>query len=114
MSAGAIDAGAHAARVSEVRATIGVFKAWELERFDDDDVIRPGAVVTLEVDGDTCQRYLLALVGGGLNIEMGGETVRVITPGSPIGGELVGARVGDDFELELAGTLTGFEIVDLA
>lgn len=48
-----------------------------------------GALVDVEMDGDV-DTYLLLNCGGGTEVEVGGSTVAVITPESPLGKALMG------------------------
>jgi transcription elongation GreA/GreB family factor len=50
---------------------------------------------------------------GGLKLQMSGEEVIVITPDSPLGDGLIGSRLGDVVEVELAGVMKEYEIVDV-
>ncbi|HVY44915.1 MAG TPA: hypothetical protein VHB21_03510, partial [Minicystis sp.] len=43
-----------------------------------------GALVDVDLDGGE-QRYLIAPCSGGLKLDVGGETVVVVTPESPVG-----------------------------
>lgn len=104
-------AGAQAKRVKETRSTIGVLRATPVEPLSDADAIRPGALVELEDENGERQRVLLALAGGGAETELKGETIRIVTPRSPLGAELVGREAGDDFELELPTGWRSYEIV---
>jgi hypothetical protein len=47
----------------------------------------------VELDGDAW--FLVTPDGGGRKVEVGGTTIAVVTPQSPVGVALVGARVGD-------------------
>lgn len=103
-------AGAQTARAADLRKTVGVFRAWTLDSFGPEDVIRPGALVELETEGGPAF-YLLAHVGGGVRVDWEGRAVSVVTPSSPIGSGIVGAEEGDDFQLVLGGQKKAFEIV---
>ena len=98
------------ARAADLRKTVGVFRAWTLDSFGPEDVIRPGALVELETEGGPAF-YLLAHVGGGVRVDWEGRAVSVVTPSSPIGSGIVGAEEGDDFQLVLGGQKKAFEIV---
>ncbi len=55
----------------------------------------------------------MAPAGGGTRLEVGEATVLVVTPASPLGKALVGARSGDEVEVHKGGTIEMMEIVAL-
>jgi transcription elongation GreA/GreB family factor len=65
-----------------------------------------GALVEVEQDGEA-RAFLLAACGGGL--VLGG--VNVVTPKSPLGRALLGARDGDEREVTLAGKARSISIL---
>ncbi len=65
-----------------------------LRQFAEGDAIDPGALVEIEFPGAR-EWFFLASAGGGTEVAYGGTTVTVVTPESPLGSQLVGARVGD-------------------
>jgi transcription elongation GreA/GreB family factor len=48
---------------------------------------------------------------GGLKLNLDGEEILVITPGSPLGADLIGKRVGDVVNLGMNRLKRDFEIV---
>ena len=67
------------------------------------DVVEPGSVVSIRFEGDDdVERYLV----GSIEEERHGE-VSVVSPGSPMGSALLGARKGDIVEYQ---TPTGAEL----
>jgi transcription elongation GreA/GreB family factor len=88
-----------AQRVDELRAAIAEVGDMPLRPFGPDDPIGVGALVSTEDDEGVEARFWIAPHGGGLR--MGG--VQVVTPRSPLGRALIGARAGDACELALAG-----------
>jgi transcription elongation GreA/GreB family factor len=63
------------------------------------EAVRLGALVEALEDGAPV-RFFLAPSGGGTRLP---GDVQVVTPGSPLGRALVGKRVGDELEVQLAG-----------
>lgn len=66
-----------------------------LRQFAEGDAIDPGALVEIEFPGAREWFFLASAGGGGTEVVYGGTTVTVVTPESPLGSQLVGARVGD-------------------
>lgn len=80
----------HALETSQARQQIA---AMELRRFNAADAIQLGALVQLAAGGEKWW-HLLAPGAGGTEIFLDGE-ITVITPGSPVGGKLMGRHKGD-------------------
>ncbi|MDF1562954.1 MAG: GreA/GreB family elongation factor [Deltaproteobacteria bacterium] len=55
-----------------------------------------GALVVVEDEEGETQVYLVGPAAGGLEVEVEGETVKVITPSSPLGRALVGKGAEDE------------------
>jgi hypothetical protein len=70
------------------------FKDLPFEGFSSTQPINLGALVELSFDGERAW-FFLGPAAGGLEIECAGEPVTVITPGSPLGNQILGKRVGD-------------------
>lgn len=59
------------------------------------------ALVELEdLDSEARSHYFLSTIGGGLKLDVGGESVRILTPASPLGHALVGRRADDEVSFE--------------
>jgi transcription elongation GreA/GreB family factor len=97
-----------ALRVVDQRRAVADVLAMSVRDFGPDDVIAVGALVTVDEDGQE-QTLFVAPHGGGT--ELAGKTVRVVTPGSPIGRALLGRRAGDEVEREVGGKARSLEIV---
>ena len=71
--------------------------------------VSPGHVIAIRYEGDDdSERYLIG------SIEEKGADVEVLTPGSPLGQALLGARVGDWVEFESpTGATLKVEIVEI-
>lgn len=87
-----------ARRVVEIGTALTRLGALELRSFDAESRVALSAVVELshEEGRSVC---FLASAGGGLEVEVDGRTVQILTPESPIGRALVGQRCGDSFEV---------------
>ena len=99
-----------AQRVAELEAELIDVTALALRRFGARDPVALGALVTVDED-DEPRRYFVAPHGGGATLDGG---ILVVTTRSPLGRALVGRRVDDEIELQLAGkqrslTITAIE-----
>jgi transcription elongation GreA/GreB family factor len=103
-------AAGQAARAHELEGAAAMLAALPIREFDEDDPLGAGALVELDIDGKV-QRVLIAPAGGGLKLTTEGGEVSVVTPQSPLGGGLLGKRVGESFELHVAGQIREVEII---
>ena len=81
----------------------------EIIEAGDTDEVSQGHVVHLRYEGDDdVERYLIG------SIEEKGADVEVLTPGSPLGQALLGAKVGDWVEFESpTGAQLKVEVVEI-
>jgi transcription elongation GreA/GreB family factor len=79
---------------AEIGAAIALYTALPLPDFAPADQIALGAVVELRA-GDRSTRYFLGPRAGGVELKIGGKSILVLTPASPLGRQLLGRRVGD-------------------
>jgi len=70
------------------------FKDLPFEEFSSTQPIKLGALIKLSFDADHAW-FFLGPAAGGIEIECAGESVTVITPGSPLGNQILGKKVGD-------------------
>lgn len=83
---------------AEIGSSIEMFTTLALPAFGPDDTIAVGALVQLEAGSAGSGRRTWYFVGpraGGVEVSVGGETVLVLTPQSPLGRQLLGKRIGD-------------------
>lgn len=90
-------AGAQAARAAEIERQLQVFQSVPRQG---GERIASGSLVELE-SGGRKSFYLLSPSGGGLTLKLAAGRIQVITPASPLGEALLGAREGDVIEVEL-------------
>lgn len=102
-------AGAQAARAEQLKAEMSVLRQLAVRTFKKSDAIDLTALIDVEDEDGKKALYLLA-PGRGLTLSIGGKTVQVITPQSPLGRELLGKHVGDDVEVEVRGEARGYTI----
>lgn len=91
-------AAGQAVRVAALRRAAGFFDAVDDGDGNPDAQVGPGALVGIEEDGVTSWCFV-APEGGGAIVQADGVAVRVVTPASPLGEALVGAREGDGVEV---------------
>ena len=99
-----------AMRVEALDADVAKVTSMKLRRFGPDDPAALSALVVLDQDG--AQRViLLAPAGGGVRLCSQGREIDVVTPASPLGRALLGARVGDAVSYQRGGTEDEVELV---
>lgn len=101
-----------ARRVQELESAAALTAALELRDFGTDGVAALSALIELD-DGERCAKYFLAPAGGGLELDVDGTRVKVVTPQSPLGRALIGRRVGDVAELETPQGRREYDVVAL-
>lgn len=105
-------AAGQAARARELEAALAMLGSLQVRAFTESQPLQAGALIELDVAGET-QRVLLIPAGGGIKISSDLGEISVVTPQSPLGRELLGKTVGDSFELVLGGRKREFEIVSV-
>ncbi|ATC65620.1 transcription elongation factor [Nibricoccus aquaticus] len=82
----------------ELQETITTYQALSLREFSPGETIDVGAIVTLKARGKS-SAYFLGPRSGGLDFEIDGRALVIVTPQSPLGRQLPGRHVGDTVEL---------------
>jgi transcription elongation GreA/GreB family factor len=90
-----------AQRVGTLQETSAILSSLELRGFQENDPIAAMALVSLHDEEEKESFYFLLPTAGGEKISYQNSTIKTITPTSPLGEELMGRKVGDDFEIEL-------------
>lgn len=90
-----------AERAETLRDAVATLAALEARDFGEAEPVRAGALVGLVDEDDRELVYLLAPAGGGETVDADGVTVTVVTPQSPLGASLLGARAGDELAIEI-------------
>jgi transcription elongation GreA/GreB family factor len=80
--------------VLEIGQSIELYETLTLPDFTTSDPVAIGAIVDLGGQEGTT-RYFIGPRAGGLELDLDGGKVLVITPQSPLGRQLVGRRVGE-------------------
>lgn len=87
-------------RAQQIKQALAAYRRLELQQFSAETPIRLTALVTYADEDDNQRTVFLGPSAGGLRLQFGADEVMLITPDSPIGGQLLGRRVGEVFELE--------------
>lgn len=90
-------AAGQAKQVDELAETVRIFEAFTLPDFAMDEPIAMGALVEVDIRGET-SNFLLAPAAGGMVIEMDGIEITLLTPASTLYQNLLGRQVGDSVE----------------
>ena len=72
------------------------------DRLSDHAIVEVGSLLQLEHETGESRFLFIGPASGGLVVSVGGVTVTVITPGSPLGKVLLGAGIDDDVSIEVA------------
>jgi transcription elongation factor GreA len=91
---------------ARIRHLQAVVKHAEIVEGGATDAVQPGSVVAIRYEGDDeAERYLIG------SIEERHDDLEVVSPGSPLGKALMGARPGDVVDYEAPGGVLKVEIV---
>jgi transcription elongation GreA/GreB family factor len=92
-------AGAQEKRVEELKAELQMLEELPVREFAADDEVALGALVGIELNGQTRQ-YFISSTAGGTMLSVAQTPVLVISVFSSIGDAALGLKVGEEFELE--------------
>lgn len=90
---------AQSERVLDLKAVKVVIDSLKMRDFSNEQPIAMSALVQLETKGKTLWVLLLPK-GGGQSFEFNNLSIKVITPESPLGHQLVGKSVDDSIEIK--------------
>lgn len=89
-------------QAAEIEAAIVEFEKLAGQKFNATDGVNLGALVVLEVGGETMY-YFLGPRAGGTEVIHDKKEILVITPQSPLGEQLMGLQAGDQPQLNFGG-----------
>lgn len=98
-------------RAQEIKRALHAYRTLALQHFEADAPIRLTALVTLEAEDGETRTVFIGPEEGGLKLTLDGEEILVITPGSPLGNDLIGKCVGDLVSIGIHRLKRDFEIV---
>jgi transcription elongation GreA/GreB family factor len=87
-------------QAEQIEQAIEEFQKLSLSASDSHTSIAVGALVELESKSDR-KFYFLGPKGGGIEVEMEGKEIIVLTPQAPLGQLLIGKKLGDRFKFGL-------------
>jgi len=105
-------ASAQQKRVEELKLELQMLEETPLREFTYDDEVGLGALVDIDLHGQT-RRYFLCSTAGGTILNVDGTIVLVISIFSPLGDAVLGTRVGEVFELETPQGVRPYEVKSL-
>ena len=98
-------------RAQEIKRALHAYRTLTLQPFREDAPIRLTALVTLEAEDGETRTLFIGPEEGGLKLNLDGEEILVITPGSPLGSDLIGKCPGDAVNLGIHRFKKDFEII---
>ncbi|MFM1556550.1 MAG: transcription elongation factor GreAB [Limisphaerales bacterium] len=104
-------AAGQANKIVEIEESIAAFDALRERKFNEADGIDIGALIEISQDGERAH-YFIGPSAGGIEIKTRGTEVLVITPQSPLGSQLKGAKQGAKIKINLAGRSQLVEILN--
>ena len=99
-------------QAAELQAAIAEFEKLGARKFADGDAIGIGALVELDIGGES-SFYFLGPRAGGTEVVQDKKEILVITPQSPLGAQLVGRKAGEQLQLTLGGGKQAAKIVSV-
>ena len=106
-------AGAQARQAAAAEEAYKQFAALSTVKLGPDEAVAPGALVELETpDGPSF--YFIGPKAGGLEVKMGKKEIVVLTPQSPLGGQLMGKKAGQKFWLKNGPLAQEYHILSVA
>ena len=88
-------------RVVECETNMTMFRSLKVAEYTSDMKIDVGALVVLSDENDQQQLLFLGPCAGGVKFKFENKEIFIITPSSPIGRELIGRFVEDEFEANM-------------
>lgn len=98
-------------RAQELRRSLEIYQ--NLDTSSDSEEIRLTSLVTIEAEDGARKVVFIGPAEGGLRITGCETEIMVITPGSPLGRELIGRLSGDTIELVTGTNRMEYEIVEV-
>lgn len=103
---------AHQKRLFEIRRDITLCQNFTLKQFLKTEEIALGALVLVEI-GNTQKLIFLCQFLGGFEIKVEDNLIHVVTINSPLGIELIGLKINDEFEFHSKGKIQNYKIISI-
>src|ERR1051326_8294092 len=97
-------------QAKEILDSIKIYEALCPKNFAPNEAVDLTALVELALDG-TRSIFFIGPRNGGLEIELGGKELTVITPQSPLGEQLMGKKAGQRWTAKVGGAPRKYEII---
>ncbi len=97
----------------ELTESITLYHGLSAERWAEGKPIGVGAIVTLESKGKRIE-FFIGPRNGGMEVNLNDHVITVVTPSSPLGRQLLGAKVGQGVQLPGRATAGPHQIVEIA
>ncbi len=107
-------AGAQAKRAEELRVSISKLHAVNFSKEESFSVVGLRALVHVLVEGEEDRYFFVLPFAGGTKVSFEESEILIITPESPIAGQLMGKEEGDAFEMNVKGSSVEYEIVSIS
>ena len=105
-------AGAQAKRVLDLESSLNIYKFLEIKSFTPTSRIESTALVEVDFDGKVTHVFIVP-ARGSLTLTFEGIAIQVITPQSPLGEALLGARMGDVVKIDKGSKQIEYEIISV-
>lgn len=103
-----------AQRATDLTRTRDALAVLALRDFGEGEAIAVCALVTLQDEAEPeAQRVWLVPGAGALDLVQNGQTIRTVTPVSPLGRALIGLQVGDEGQVVTPRAKRHFEVMDV-
>jgi transcription elongation GreA/GreB family factor len=99
-------------QATEIEQALAQYQSLKLQKFTSQTPIDVTALIELESHG-TRTFYFLGPKSGGIEINIAGQEILVITPESPLGREVFGKKTGDRIQLQTRGPAQEFRILSV-
>jgi transcription elongation GreA/GreB family factor len=103
---------AQSKRLAEIQQASQVLNNVHLRKFSKRDGVSVTALVQLQWD-DRDFFYFILPQSGGLKVSYQDCEVRLVTPQSPLGKELLGKKIGDSIEVGTPNSVRAYEVVSV-
>jgi transcription elongation GreA/GreB family factor len=104
-------AGAQAKRASELNEEIFTLKKVDVTK--PSSKVEVGTVVKVVVEGEDEKVFFMLPVAAGEKVSQGSFDILVVTPHSPVGQNLIGKKVGEDFDIQVGSHQQVYEIIEV-